>query len=399
MLNIHFFGKSRMYYSDEAACDQLGTKAYALIALLVLNEHRHLSREKIIGYLWPDSNEDAARYNLRYNLWLIKKNIKVDGQGNPFLLVDKETCAINPAYPFRSDILEIINFSPSDEDDIDQLLLLKSLFQGEFLEGCYFNKCDSFNEWIIFERINFEKRKVKILKRLVALYEASGDLDACLDTIQDIMEIEPYDEAMVEKTLDIYAMCGNRTAAITYYNWFSNQLAGSLGVGPSESLKAKYNELRTQVAQRQDSACATTCNGEHCLKCSEHDGIVRKQDKPIVMLMTYCLETIPFYWMASFLESVTQQLDREILQLLEPLEIVALSSIQPQLAYLYESMDERSLSVSVREAGVVSAFIRLVGQMGLKYRIQLTIADEDAMDLHSADIYKYIMTVHADCFI
>lgn len=75
MLNIYFLGKSIIEYNSKRLEDQLGTKAIALICILLLNEERHLSREKIEGHLWPDSNTEAARYNLRYNLWVIKKNI------------------------------------------------------------------------------------------------------------------------------------------------------------------------------------------------------------------------------------------------------------------------------------------------------------------------------------
>lgn len=182
MLNIHFLGKTRMTYKGKPVYEQLGAKSYALISLLILNENRYMSRDKIIGYLWPDSNDDAARYNLRYNLWLIKKTIQVDENGETFLQVDKETCAINEAYAFRSDVCDVIEFSPSNKDTISSLLALKERFEGDFLEGCYFNKCDAFNDLIIFERINFEKRKVKILKRLAELYEIEKRYEECIET-------------------------------------------------------------------------------------------------------------------------------------------------------------------------------------------------------------------------
>ena len=101
MLNLSFFGKSKVEYNGKEIGDRLGNKAIALICLLVLNERRYLSREKIIGYLWPDSNTDAAKYNLRYNLWLIKKNILEDKNNNSFLKVDTECCGINSKYEFN----------------------------------------------------------------------------------------------------------------------------------------------------------------------------------------------------------------------------------------------------------------------------------------------------------
>ncbi len=233
MLNISFLGKSKIDYNGNGLEDQLGNKAIALICLLILNEKRYLSREKIVGYLWPDSNIEAAKYNLRYNLWLIKKNIGEDAKNQLFLKVDNDCCCINREYEFECDVLNIMNFRPSQQDSVESILNFKKLFRGDLLEGCYFNKCDEFNDFIIYERINFEQRKVKILKRLVELYENENKYDNCIDIICEILEIDPYDEYMVLKLLDIYVKVGKRAAAITYFNNFSNKLACSLGIAPS----------------------------------------------------------------------------------------------------------------------------------------------------------------------
>jgi DNA-binding SARP family transcriptional activator len=216
MLNLRFLGKSKIEYNGKNIEDQLGNKAIALICLLVLNERRYLSREKIIGYLWPDSNTDAAKYNLRYNLWLIKKNILEDKNNNSFLKVDTECCGINSKYEFKCDIIEIMKFKPSCQDSVESILKLKKLFRGDLLEGYYFNKCDEFNDLIIYERINFEQRKVKILNRLVEVYENDKRYEDCIEVLNEILEIEPYDEKTVLKLMDIYQKSGKRAVAINY---------------------------------------------------------------------------------------------------------------------------------------------------------------------------------------
>lgn len=87
MLNISFLGKFKIEYNEQDITDKIGVKTAALIALLILQEKREISREKVIAYLWPDSNEDAAKYNLRYNLWLLKKVIPIDDKGESFLKI------------------------------------------------------------------------------------------------------------------------------------------------------------------------------------------------------------------------------------------------------------------------------------------------------------------------
>ena len=81
-------------------------------------------------------------------------------------LIDKEYCGINLGYNFQCDILELLRFNIKKEHDIQRLLEMKSLFRGDFFEGHYFNNCDEFNELILFERNNFENKKIKIFEKL-----------------------------------------------------------------------------------------------------------------------------------------------------------------------------------------------------------------------------------------
>ncbi|HOL16600.1 MAG TPA: hypothetical protein PLZ49_10540, partial [Bacillota bacterium] len=85
MLSINMFGQMSISYNGASIAAKLSKKLMALICLLVLNAHREMSREKITAYLWPDSEEESARYNLRYNLWVLKKVIPLDANGESFV--------------------------------------------------------------------------------------------------------------------------------------------------------------------------------------------------------------------------------------------------------------------------------------------------------------------------
>ncbi|NLK71973.1 MAG: hypothetical protein GX285_03000, partial [Clostridiales bacterium] len=288
MLNLRFLGKSKIEYNGKNIEDQLGNKAIALICLLVLNERRYLSREKIIGYLWPDSNTDAAKYNLRYNLWLIKKNILEDKNNNSFLRVDTECCGINSKYEFNCDIIDVMKFKPSCQDSIESILKLKKLFRGDLLEGYYFNKCDEFNDLIIYERINFEQRKVKILNRLVEVYENDKRYEDCIDVLNEILEIEPYDEKTVLKLMDIYQKSGKRAVAINYYNEFSYNLSCSLGIHPSIELRNKYNEIKMSVAELNETK-------------SSKDITAKDKD---INIISYCIKNVEYFWMSDVIGKI-----------------------------------------------------------------------------------------------
>ncbi|WP_324822628.1 AfsR/SARP family transcriptional regulator [Sinanaerobacter sp. ZZT-01] len=389
MLNICFLGKLRFEWKGEAIEDQLGAKAFALICLLVLNKNRYLSREKIIGYLWPDSNEEAARYNLRYNLWLIKKNIGTDERGNTFLHIDKECCGINKEFNFTCDILDIMKFKPSKKDSVESILRMKQLFRGDFLEGCYFNKCDEFNELIIYERINFEQRKVKILKRLVELYEKDKQYEVCLETINEILEIEPYDEEMVSKILDIYVRCGKRVAAITYYNQFSSQLAGNLGIAPSDALRDKYNEIRLNISETTSNEECSQCPQ----KCKKNGSSTDKQinQRLELKIITDGIKNIPFFWMSDVTEKIIILVEPQDILRLSKIDRLSLGCIQSRLLDMKEDSPDISFSFEkIRDVCIVNAFIKLLKLICEEHKLTILILNSKELDEVSADVVQYL---------
>src|SRR5690554_816710 len=110
MLTINMMGKVNIIYKDINMNGKLSQKLVALICLLVLYRDRDVSKERIVSYLWPDSEADAAKYNLRYNLWMIKKHIPRDKTGEPLIITGKDYCRINKNYPFYCDKILLDEF-------------------------------------------------------------------------------------------------------------------------------------------------------------------------------------------------------------------------------------------------------------------------------------------------
>lgn len=384
MLNICFLGKSKIEYDGMDMADQLGNKAIALICLLVLNERRYLSREKIIGYLWPDSNIEAAKYNLRYNLWLIKKNITEDKNQNSFLKVDNDCCSINKKYEFTCDIIDIMKFKPSPEDSVESMLMLKKLFRGDLLEGCYFNKCDEFNNFIIYERINFEQRKVKILQRLVEVYEIDKRYDDCIDVLNEILEIEPYDEKMVLKLMNNYQKSGKRAVAINYFNKFSYSLSCSLGINPSNELRNKYNEIRMAVSDCQ--SCDETNNS--------NETALKKDNYPDIKIVSYCIKNVEYFWMADVIGKIINSGVENCIERLSQKQLIDLSCIQSEiLKFCNEKVDIMDYKREIIKVCIINSFIKLLESVCHERNMTVIILNYDDMDEVSANVVEYLRKI------
>lgn len=378
MLNMYFLGKSKIEYNDELLEDNLGNKAIALLCLLVLKDKGYLSREKLVSYLWPDSYIEAARYNLRYNLWLIKKNIGTDEKGNSFLRIDNEFCSINKDYEFNCDILHILKFKPSKNDTIEGLLKIKKLFRGDLLEGCFFKKCEELNDLIIYERINFERRKVKILKRLVDLYELEEKYECSIEIINEILEIEPYDEEMILKLMDIYSLSGKRAAAINYYNNYSNGLAGSLGISPSDGLKNKYNEIKSK-------------NDEHYKNFMQNEVTIDCKQKNKLIITSDCMKNIDYFWLSDVIGKLLKNIDEGIIKSLNNKEILDLGYIQSDILQHCEQLNSlQEYNREVKDVCIINAFIKLINNVCNKQNLTILITNTMDMDEISCNVFEYI---------
>jgi DNA-binding SARP family transcriptional activator len=378
MLNLRFLGKSKIEYNGNNIEDQLGNKAIALICLLVLNERRYLSREKIIGYLWPDSNTDAAKYNLRYNLWLIKKNILEDKNNNSFLKVDTECCGINSKYEFNCDVIDIMKFKPSCQDSVESILKLKKLFRGDLLEGYYFNKCDEFNDLIIYERINFEQRKVKILNRLVEVYENDKRYEDCIDVLNEILEIEPYDEKTVLKLMDIYQKSGKRAVAINYYNEFSYNLSCSLGIHPSIELRNKYNEIKMSVAELNETK-------------SSKDITAKDKD---INIISYCIKNVEYFWMSDVIGKIINLGVDNCIKQLNQKQLMDLGYIQSDiLKFCNEDINSIDYKTEVIDVRIINSFVKLLEAVCNERNIVITILNKSDIDEISANVVEHLKRI------
>jgi DNA-binding SARP family transcriptional activator len=381
MLSIKMLGQVNISYNGVNITDKLSTKLIALICLLVLNHNREMSRERLSAYLWPDSDEEAARYNLRYNLWMVKKLIPADANGQNFILIAKDSCRINKKYRFQCDKLRIDSFNVQEERCIEELLQLKELFEGDFLEGLYLKNCNEFNEIILFERVVCQTKQIEIMKKLTDLYEEADRSEEELQLLHEMMAIEPYNENFAYRILNIYKKTGNRTSGINYYKKFEAKLRRELNIAPNNDLKLLYRTLTEDPGGMKD----------------EYAGR-RKAEKKRLMIETRCMKDIDFFWVADVVNALLQKADRSYLLELDANYILDLSYIQNELLLLYE----RSVSLEHREIGtvptvrIVNAFVKFLNHVCQIYQIHIHINNYSEMDSLSMTVLKHIKACAID---
>ena len=348
MLDINFLGKVKIEYNGVDITDKFGAKTKALLSLLILNKDKPLNREKIILYLWPDSTEDSGKFNLRFNLWQLRNIIGSDERGNKFLHTGRSHCGINENYNYNCDVTDIKAFNLKENVSIKKLEELRKKFSGEFFEGFYFKKCNDFNENIILERSYFEEQKIKILLKLVSLYEIEENFEKCSEILKELINIEPYDEEIALRILEIYEKNGKRSLAILFYDDFKKKFMTFLGISPCEELEKKYLEIKSKNISKE-----------------------KIDNKNKLLLETHCVGEIEYYWTNNFLDKILENIN--ISDYLNEKEI-------KDLGYININLFTDTLSLIPPKVRIINILLKLLEKLAAEYNLIIEIIHIEKID-------------------
>src|SRR6185436_8511769 len=133
----------------------------SLFAYLILSAGTSHRREKLAGFLWPDSLQETARDNLRHALWRMRKALPSNPNAE-FILADDLSVAFNASAEYSLDVAELEKLSESTS--ADELTAVLSEYHGELLPGFY-------DEWVVLEREHLNSIFEHKMARLMSLLQ------------------------------------------------------------------------------------------------------------------------------------------------------------------------------------------------------------------------------------
>src|SRR5512143_2828902 len=105
-LSLSLLGPIEVRLDGEPATGFRYDKVRALLFYLAVESECAHSREALIGLLWPDLSEEAARANLRQALASLRGTIGDRAADPPYLLISRESVQWNEAAHARVDVAE-----------------------------------------------------------------------------------------------------------------------------------------------------------------------------------------------------------------------------------------------------------------------------------------------------
>ncbi len=303
-IQINMLGSPKITYNGTDITDKLSYKSAGILYYVSANNCS--SREKIAYTFWEGSSEDAAKYNLRYNLWSMNKIFKSSNKDDePILEWNKNNLFLNENYEVDIDIKKYSKELKSEDLDLKSLIKLKSLYKGEFLEGFYLKDSFSFNDWLFFEREKYQKKHIKVLENLLTIYKKEKNYDKIINILNEMLNFNSLDENLYVELIKMYLEKGDRANALVIYNKCVHVLRQELNISPKKSTEKLLKIIKNKNYQTKYKFSNTSSDIVR-LEQDDLDYLLENMDQYGNVLMVKCIpiENLNYCFMASLIDKI-----------------------------------------------------------------------------------------------
>lgn len=211
-------------------------QARALLYLLA-NDLRPTPRDRLVFLLWPDEAENVARRNLIRLLSYLRQLLP-----HPDLLLsDSTTVGLNPACVV-SDTAHLTSLCTAEHTAGWERAV--SLYRGRFLDGFSLTDSPEFDQWLSQSQRHYERAYLDLLRRLAMAKAEQGDYAAAIAYAQRYLATDDLAEEIHRQLITLYALQGDRAAALRQFEQCAIVLERELGAPPLPETRAAYDAVR-----------------------------------------------------------------------------------------------------------------------------------------------------------
>ncbi|RLT39027.1 MAG: hypothetical protein DWI57_10965 [Chloroflexi bacterium] len=224
-------------------------KALALAAYLAVNGAPH-SRDSLAALFWPESDGSRARGALRRTLSTLKSAL--GGRG---LEADGESVALRAADGLAVDVWAFhaaLGECASHGHPADQpcplcaapLSRAAQLYSADFLAGFSLKDSVEFDDWQYFQAESLRREFVAALDRLAQWESGQQHWDTAIEYARRRLAVDNLHEPAHRQLMRLYALAGQRGAALRQYRECVRVLDAELGVPPLAETSELYESIQ-----------------------------------------------------------------------------------------------------------------------------------------------------------
>lgn len=241
-IQLNLMGHFSLLVNGEPV-DVKARKSKVLIAWLALHQGKPQSREKLATLLWSESAPQQARQSLRQSMSDLRRIF--DGADDVLDVSTDRVLMITDSVSVDALQFEYLATSESEPE----LEKAADLYQGLLLDGVD-ARSDSFDAWLSAEQTRLLDIAISTLSRLADHYR-HDDIDRAVQYGQRLLTIDPLQERMHRRLMELYHAMGRREEVVRQYRDFRNLLQRELGLLPSAETDELFHQLVETPAKVQ----------------------------------------------------------------------------------------------------------------------------------------------------
>ena len=208
-------------------------KHAALLVYLLLSPRHTRTRSHLLGLLWSEKDETAARHSLNEALRMLRK-----GGGEDTIRAEGDTITLD-IRRIECDALAFDSaFAAGRWQDAARFV------RGDFLEGFDLPDAPAFEDWVAAERERRRSRGTEALAAASADSLNEGRVHAALRTAERATELDPLSERAACAVMRARALAGDPGAALEAFARLERSLESSLGAAPGVETRALADRIR-----------------------------------------------------------------------------------------------------------------------------------------------------------
>jgi DNA-binding SARP family transcriptional activator len=209
----------------------LGPRHLALLALVAAAGKKGISRDRVIGILWSETEEEQARHTLSQTLYSLRRETDSD--------LIQGTAQLRLAPAMSSDVGDLEEAIAGGSPDIAE-----SLYSGRFLDGFYLPGAPEFERWVEEERARLYRIALSSLERLAAQADSAARHADAVRLWQRLAGLDPLSARYAAGYMRALAVAGDRPHALAQARQYRETVRRELDAEPDPAVRKLEAELR-----------------------------------------------------------------------------------------------------------------------------------------------------------
>lgn len=232
MLRLKSFGGLRVEKSGDEVALAVRAKGLALLAVIAAGGPDGVSRERVLGILWPESSTDRARHALSQTIYNLKGELDAEPLvGSPEMRLNSEV--------ITTDVGEFLAAVKKKDWQA-----ASALYEGPFLDGFYLAEAEGFERWAEEKRSDFGVDAIRSVNMVARDHQMAGRMSEALNERRRLTRLDPLSGIYATAYMELLVLMGDTPGALAHARVYSDLLRRDLDAEPDASFQRAVSQIR-----------------------------------------------------------------------------------------------------------------------------------------------------------